>query len=169
MRERSRIVSNYSKNNIFERLGSCIPGYKGYTEKEERRDTDKLLRIQIAEQLDSNRSKIDSFILKEASENNHSAVILLDSLKKKLDLMANRIRYAPSGYSGFFDVVQIKSNDLDKLYAYDLTLMGLSENFGKLIEETMGVNENETYDAILSALSDFELRYSERDKAISEI
>ena len=45
-------MADYTGKNIFEKIGAFIPGYKGYSEKEGRRDTDKLLRLEIAKQLD---------------------------------------------------------------------------------------------------------------------
>ena len=47
-------MAEYKGNNIFEKLGALIPGYKGYSEREGRRDTDKILRNHIAESLQQN-------------------------------------------------------------------------------------------------------------------
>ena len=37
--------------NIFDKIGSLIPGYRGYSEKDSRRNCDKLLRNRISDQL----------------------------------------------------------------------------------------------------------------------
>ena len=41
-----------ASQNKFEKLVSGIPGYKGYKQKEQRREADKLLRLQIARQFE---------------------------------------------------------------------------------------------------------------------
>lgn len=45
-------MSEYKGKNILEKIGAFIPGYKGYSEKEGRKDTDKLLRLEIAKHMD---------------------------------------------------------------------------------------------------------------------
>jgi len=37
--------------NVFDKIGSLIPGYKGYAEREGRRNCDKILRDSIVTQL----------------------------------------------------------------------------------------------------------------------
>ena len=44
----------------IEKLAAKIPGYKGYKEKEMRREADKLLREHIASRMRSVKSQLDS-------------------------------------------------------------------------------------------------------------
>lgn len=37
--------------NVFDKIGSLIPGYKGYAERDGRRNCDKILRDSISSQL----------------------------------------------------------------------------------------------------------------------
>ena len=37
--------------NVFDKIGSLIPGYKGYAERDGRRNCDKILRDSISAQL----------------------------------------------------------------------------------------------------------------------
>ena len=39
------------KKNIFDKIGSLIPGYMGYAEREGRRNCDKILRNEIVSKL----------------------------------------------------------------------------------------------------------------------
>lgn len=99
-------MGDYGGNNIFEKLGSFIPGYKGYSEKEGRRDTDKLLRVEIAARLDDQKARIDDVIRRSLGQE-IAHVAELDRLKRKFDLVANQIRYTSYGESGFFNVLQV--------------------------------------------------------------
>ena len=47
----------------------------------------------------------------------------LERLSKKVDTLENRVRYATYGYAGFFDAVQIKEQQLDAIYQFDLRLV----------------------------------------------
>jgi hypothetical protein len=48
----------------------------------------------------------------------------VDRLSQKLIKLAGLIRHASYGYSGFFDQVKIQEMELDKIYQYDLSLLG---------------------------------------------
>ncbi len=61
-------MADYNGKNIFEKIGAFIPGYKGYSEKEGRRDTDKLMRIGIAKLLDGSKTDLEIIIRQNISE-----------------------------------------------------------------------------------------------------
>ena len=50
------------RKNIFDRIGSLIPGYKGYSEREGRRNTDKVLREEISKKMYEIEKKINCSI-----------------------------------------------------------------------------------------------------------
>jgi hypothetical protein len=52
---------------------------------------------------------------------------LLDDLERfgrKLDTLTDSIRFADYGYTGFFDAIKIKEDELDRLYEYDAAFAG---------------------------------------------
>jgi hypothetical protein len=163
-------MTKYAGANIFEKIGSLIPGYKGYTEKETRRDTDKLLRMEIAKQLDDMKTIFDKIILHEMKKNEHDLINSLDNIKRKLDLTANQIRYASCGYSGFFDVAQVDKTDLKRLYQFDLGIQGdvdqLSLRMRSLQESDAIIKDCSFVIDTLSALSD---KIKDRDTLITEV
>ena len=46
--------------NVFDKIGSLIPGYKGYAERDGRRNCDKILRDSISAQLSEAEKNIYS-------------------------------------------------------------------------------------------------------------
>ncbi len=110
--------------NALKRLASRIPGYGGYLEKEMRRDADKLLRDYIAAQLDQQRKR-----LSEAQQEllgmagGLDLMDDVDRVQKKLQLLADRLRTAVYGYTGWFDAIKIGDKELDALYNYDALLL----------------------------------------------
>lgn len=110
--------------NVLKRLASRIPGYGGYLEKEMRRDADKLLRDYIAAQLDRQRKRLGE-AQRELLDMAGGLDLMddVDRVQKKLQLLADRLRTAVYGYSGWFDAVKIGDKELDALYSYDALLL----------------------------------------------
>jgi hypothetical protein len=103
----------------FEDLVSKIPGYKGYKQKELRREADKLLRKEVAGKLDDQRRRLQELQNQLISL---MQIEFLDDLERavmKLQLLIDRIHTASYGYAGLFDAVKIKEAQLDALYEFD--------------------------------------------------
>lgn len=118
----------------FEELAGKIPGYKGYKQKELRREADKLLRTTIANQLSDLRMRLSSLQLDFMSA---GKLYLVDDLERavgKLQILIDRLKTASYGYAGLFDAVKVKEEELDALYNYDHQLLG----FVPRIEEGIG-------------------------------
>ena len=163
-------MADYTGKNIFERIGSFIPGYKGYSGKEGRRDTDKLLRMEIAKHLDSMKDIINNIIMRQTDEKKLDVINELDRIKKNLDLTANQIRYASYGESGFFDVVQVDIADLDRLYQFDLKIREETEQLAQMINTLQrSENLNKECSSIIGILSALSEKISNRDKIIMEV
>jgi hypothetical protein len=103
----------------LEHLVGKVPGYKGYKDKEMRREADKLLRIQVATKLDDQRQRLSGLQMQLISQ---AQIEYLDDLERavmKLQLLIDRIRTASYGYAGLWDAVKVKEEQLDALYEYD--------------------------------------------------
>jgi hypothetical protein len=111
--------------NFLERIANAVPGFKGYREHELRRDADRIHREHLAAQLDACKKSLDAW----ASEATRApggldSINDIETARKRLDRVANRIRYADRGYSGFFDVVKVDEALLARVYEFDLGLLG---------------------------------------------
>jgi chromosome segregation ATPase len=146
-----------SEKNLLEKLADAIPGLKGYREKESRRDTDKRFREYLAGRIEAVRSKIDDSKREIVSAGRLDGLAEIDRLSQKAFKAAGMIRYASYGYSGFFDQVKIQETELDRLYQYDLSLVGDIEALEASIPN-IGTNWRETEDRINSLESRIEER-----------
>jgi hypothetical protein len=163
-------MSDYLGKNIFEKIGKFIPGYKGYSEREGRRDTDKLLRVEIAKHLDHMKETINDVIRQQMDKKDAESIKDVDRLKRNLDIVANQIRYANYGESGFFDVVQIDASDLDKLYQYDLVIKQEVEKLDIKIKALLDTeNLKRESSEIIGLLSVLREKMTNRDKVITEV
>jgi predicted aminopeptidase len=99
-----------------------VPGFKGYRDREQRRDADRLVRQYLAGQLAECQARVRTLHGNLARDAKLGQMTALDSLEKRFEKLADLLRYADSGYSGWFDAVKIREQELDKLYAYDVSL-----------------------------------------------
>jgi hypothetical protein len=103
----------------LENLTKKIPGYKGYKDKELRREADKLLRMEVAGKLDDQRKRLAELQNRLISQ---AQIEFLDDLERavmKLQLLIDRIKTASYGYAGLFDAIKVKEEQLDALYEFD--------------------------------------------------
>ena len=125
--------------NILDKIGSLIPGYKGYVEREGRRNSDRVLRETLSDKL----SKFEKVIVKEINNAINKSEIdtmrRLESDRKDVNTLLSKIRYAPYGASSFFSDQQIKEDELMTIYQFDLDL---AESIDLLI--TIDLSENLT-------------------------
>jgi hypothetical protein len=109
--------------NALESLLRKIPGFKGYVEKEYRRDSDDLARALIAGELQKSKSSLDRFQRGLVDAGRLETLPRCDSIRARLNLQQARIQGAMRGYSGFFDFVRVDEELLDQVYQHDLMLV----------------------------------------------
>ena len=147
--------------NIFDKIGSLIPGYRGYAERDGRRNCDKLLRNQISEKLSQCGSIINNRIKSEIKNNNLDSLRDLEDCQQKLNTLSDKIKYAPYGESSFFGDSQIKEDELQKIYELDFELYTLLQESEKYLTDTTIVD-------ILTYISSIETMIKKRNDFIKE-
>jgi len=124
MQEKAR-----GKMNWFDRILLKIPGFKGYYEKEFRRDADRLQREFIVKQLLEGSKSLNETIQAVSRQKNLALLTEYDLFARRLQKTSNEIRYADRGYSGFFDLVKIRESELDAIYRLDSEMIELAGRF----------------------------------------
>ena len=108
--------------NLLEKLGSVIPGWKGYQERQERRSADQLMRQTLAEKMTAQRKRLD---VAQQELINSGKIDLVDDVGRavtQLQTFIDRVRLASYGYSGLFDAVKINQDELEQMYNFDMAL-----------------------------------------------
>jgi hypothetical protein len=108
--------------NIVEKLGSIIPGWKGYQERQERRSADQLMRQTLAEKMTAQRKKLDVAQQELINSGNLDLVDDIGRAVTQLQTFVDRVRLASYGYSGLFDAVKINQDELEQMYNFDAAL-----------------------------------------------
>jgi hypothetical protein len=118
----------------FKKVLSYIPGFKGYMERQSRRDADKILRDTIFKRFRELEGRVSEQQREFISQGEINNVDDLEAAAIKLRTFADRVRTAPRGYSSLFEAVKINEQELARLYQYDATLLALSDEIGHAID-----------------------------------
>lgn len=110
------------QKSIFDKIGSLIPGYRGYAERDGRRNCDKILRVGLADKLSIVESVLYDRINEAVKIKDKQQMRSLEDCRKQLNTFNSKVRYAPYGESSFFGDTQIKDEELLKIYLLDLEL-----------------------------------------------
>jgi hypothetical protein len=109
--------------NQLERIANAIPGFAGYRERELRRDADRLQREHLASRLDACKKTLNDLANTATRSGSLDAINDIETARKRLDKITNRIRYADRGYAGFFDAIKVDEAVLGRVYEFDLGLL----------------------------------------------
>ncbi len=108
--------------NLIESILRRVPGFKGYLEKEYPRQSDQLQRQWLADRLLRAKPAIDRLAQPLVDAAQIDALPQLDRLRARLDKVIWQIRSAMQGYSGFFDLVRVDEELLERVYEHDVAL-----------------------------------------------
>jgi hypothetical protein len=118
--------------NWFERAAARVPGYRGYKDKEVRREADKIQREYVAELLEGTRRRLEEVQLGLSRTGDLSLLGLLDNTGRKLRTVKDRWLLADYGYAGLFDIVKVDELVLDQLYQHDVAAQEQARGIGEL-------------------------------------
>lgn len=109
--------------NFLEQIANAIPGFKGYREKELRRDADRLEREHLASELEGCKKALNRLASDATRSGSLDVINDVETARKRLDKVVARIRYADRGYAGFFDAIKLDERALERVYQFDLGLI----------------------------------------------
>ena len=157
------------RRNILEKLGAKIPGFSGYLERELRREVDKLQRDWLAHQVDRARFAMNGKIRDWTRRGRLDVLSDAGSIEKSLDRMANRIRHADYGSSGFFDAVKIGRVELDRIYEFDLALTDTVEYLALQVEQLPETADEQMLRRLLEAVESVDKKFDERATVFEDV
>ena len=129
-----------SDRGLFERAALYIPGYRGYRNKNIRREVDKEVRREVVRSLTGCKNDL-GFIQKNIVANGDiDNAKECDRIKVKTDTYLKRIESAEAGYSGLWEAVKTLDQELKDVVEWDAKLLegsaDLRELTKKLVENT---------------------------------
>jgi predicted translin family RNA/ssDNA-binding protein len=118
---------------LSERILAELPGFRGYKEKELRRESDKLIRNHLYQKLSEARKDLKEIFQKLSDSRLHEVLTDMDRFIMRFDRVSERINHASYGYAGFFNIVKVEEAKLDRMIDFDTELM---DDVDKIVEET---------------------------------
>jgi hypothetical protein len=115
---------------LLEKITRIIPGIAGYQDREKRRDADMAVRSKAAEEVSKCRellSEAMNDLSRSGGLRNLRVIGDMERVTTKLERAEDELRFAPSGYAGWFDREGITIEDLERLYEYDLGLLSAAQ------------------------------------------
>jgi hypothetical protein len=155
----------------LEGLAAKIPGYKGYKQKELRREADKLLRTVMAGKLDDQRQRLSNLQNDLVSQ---AQIEFLDDTERavmKLQLLIDRINTASYGYAGLFDAVKVKEEQLDALYNFDNQMLEFVDDIAADVDQVESAivakeGVGEAIRTLVDTVEEANRTYGHREEAI---
>ncbi|HEX3556340.1 MAG TPA: hypothetical protein VIA62_24235 [Thermoanaerobaculia bacterium] len=112
-----------AQRNVLEKLGEKIPGYRGFQDRELRRDVDRQLREHLASEVGHLKSALRDRARSYTDAGKIGALNGFDRLDRQLDGLSQAIRFSDYGATGLFDPVKIGEPELQRLYEFDLSVV----------------------------------------------
>jgi hypothetical protein len=157
------------ERGLLEKIMGYIPGYRGYKEKELRRESDRLVRMEVVNRLKTAKTAFrrtfanPSMVQKLSGDDTYR----FDALNSRLDRVTQRIDRAVAGYAGMFDAIKVKEDKLDSVIQHDLSLIEKAESIKADVEKTVGIDPGTdewrtAMDALISKVEELDRLVDER-------
>jgi hypothetical protein len=161
------------ERSLLEKIMGYIPGYRGYKEKELRRESDRLVRMEAVNRLKAAKTAFrrnfanPSAVQKLSGDDTYR----FEALNSRLDRVTQRIDRAVAGYAGMFDAIKVKEDKLDSVIQHDLNLIEKAESIKTDVEKTVsiepGTNDWRTaMDAVVSKVEELDSLVNERSNLL---
>ena len=162
-----------SQMRLSERIAAALPGFRGYKEKELRRESDKLIRNNLTLKLSKDKDNVRSIAQKISDKRYLDVLPDIDRLNAKMDRITEKVNHASYGYAGFYDIVKIKEDSLDRMITFDNQLLdevnALTASIEDLKAQLLSNNFANLKDKIQTIADKFELledTFDQREQVI---
>ncbi|MBR7123580.1 MAG: hypothetical protein IKC93_01760 [Candidatus Methanomethylophilaceae archaeon] len=141
-------VMEASKDNrgIFERICLWIPGYRGYKQKNIRRDVDKEIRSEVARAIEECKSVLAEIQRGVVENGDVQMAKTVERVRVKTDTYLKNIESAEAGYSGIWEATKTLEDELEAVMEWDAKLLESAYDLKKLLKMTWSKVDNGSVD-----------------------
>jgi len=156
---------------LLKKIQLLIPGYAGYRRREDIRQADSLLRLQLYDRVKRVRTELEGIRDQMAANGKFQGLQAIGNLIFQLQGTEAKVRHAEGGYSGISPAIRIEESELDKLYEYDYAMLEALDRCASVVPAIQAAGDAQSFDAGLKAfkeaLASFEQAWSQRMIAIT--
>lgn len=124
-----------SSGGFVDRALDRIPGYKGYRDKESRRDTDRAIRDKLVLEYRELAERMQRIATRLADERKIMLIGVVDKPLERLNSFIDRLNTATYGYAPIFANDTVDAAALDQLAAFDQSLADQQDELSSQIGE----------------------------------
>lgn len=169
MSEKDYLGKVKGERTLLEKIMSYVPGYRGYKEKELRRESDRLVRMEVVNRLKAAKTDFRRALANPSAVQKLSSddAYRFEAFNARIDRVTQRIDRAVAGYAGMFDAVKVKENKLDAVIRHDLSLIEKAEAIKACVESAnkleLGTEEwRSAMDTVIAAIEELDKLVDER-------
>ena len=173
MSEKDYLGKVRGERSLLEKIMGYIPIYRGYKEKELRRESDRLVRTEAVNRLKTAKTAFrrtfanPTVVQKLAGDDTYR----YEALTSRSDRVTQRIDRAVAGYAGMFDAIKVKEVKLDSVIQHDLSLIENAESIKVDVEKAtrivVGTEDWRTaMDMLISKIEEFDRLIDERSNIL---
>ena len=153
----------------LERLARLVPGIGRYQDREGLRETDKQVRVHLADRLTDLTRIIQGAERRLTEAGRLDRLPILDRVARRVSTLADQVRHARYGFAGVFDLHKIRETELAALHRFDLDLLEVTPRLRQPLLALADAATDDTafpqaLDAAEAVLQDFEHRVADRDR-----
>jgi hypothetical protein len=160
-------------SRFLENLAYLVPSYNGYKERGSRREEDSRLRARVLQGMTEIRGRVANLMGNLAESWSVERVAELSKRIERLDALSDAIRYAPYGFSGFFDAAEVREESLEWILEADLLLFDDIDHLEGLLRELEDARESAGFRSLIESFDQSTRRFEEhliqRDKALGDV
>lgn len=132
-------VMEASKDNrgIIERICLWIPGYRGYRQKNIRRDVDQEVRAQVVRAIDECKTILANIQRGVVDNGDVQMAKTVERVRTKTDTYLKNIESAEAGYSGIWEATKTLEDELEAVMEWDAKLLESADDLKKLLNSVM--------------------------------
>jgi len=154
--------------DFISRIAAGIPGFKGYVERAEKYDADKMVREIITGKMQSLKKQLGIISSDLVKKSELDLVQGLDALSNLVEGVMKKVEYADYGLSGAFSKIKFTEEGQNRLLEFDWRLISKFEEIEKLVDQTAETTA-ETIDQLKGVVRNFEKDFDDRKNVIMEV
>jgi len=161
------------ERGLLEKIVGYIPGYSGYKEKELRRESDRLVRMETVNRLKAAKKTFRRNFANPVSLQKLSGedTYRFEALLARLDRVTQRIDRAVAGYAGMFDAVKVKEDKLDTVIQHDLKMIEKAESIKADVENVVKIEVGkdewkQSMDELISKVEELDIFIDQRSEIL---
>ncbi|MCQ2079298.1 MAG: hypothetical protein MJZ38_04500 [archaeon] len=170
--ETSAEASIAKNRTLVERIQMYVPFYRGYKQKNLRRDEDRAIRDVVTKVLQA--AKTDLANAARATLGDLDAMRDLERIRSKVDRYQTDVKKAVGGYSGVRESVKVLESELDRVISWDAHLIEdvelLKEQTQQMVSDMdQGLSIKSDMRTIEQTIDDLINTFRERDNIMKNL